>query len=129
VSDTVDTDKMVRKLYESGWGIPEDALLYSSDYSINIQKVSAAFANHYCHAYTIEAVVYNEGDRISEGDLVKLENVVTEWIRQTCNETYSKLETYYEELVTDDAILETIRDNKWMFTETGLNAQSIVNNF
>jgi hypothetical protein len=129
VSDTVDTDILVRKLYEAGYNIPEDALLYSGDYSIRISKVHASFANHYSHAYTIEAVITHEGDRIEDSAINKLENILTEWIRSECNIIYSKLEEYYEELVTDEAILETIRENEWMFTETGMNAQSIVNNF
>jgi len=129
VSDTVDTDLLVRKLYESGYDIPEDALLYSGDYSVRISKVHQSFADHYCHEYTIEAVITNEGDRIPTTDITKLENVLTNWIRSECKLVYSKLEKYYEELVTDEAVLETIRENEWMFTESGLNAQKIVNNF
>jgi hypothetical protein len=129
VSETVDTDLLVRTLYESGYDIPEDALLYSGDYSIRISKVHASFANQYSHEYTIEAVITNEGDRIPVTDIAKLENVLTEWIRSECKLVYKNLETYYDELVTDDAILETIRDNNWMFTESGLNAHKIVNNF
>jgi hypothetical protein len=129
VSDTVDTDLLVRKLYESGYDIPEDALLYSGDYSIRISKVHASFANQYSHEYTIEAVITNESDRIPTTDITKLENVLTEWIRSECKLVYMNLEKYYEELVTDEAVLETIRENEWMFTESGLNAQKIVNNF
>ena len=129
VSETVDTDMLVRKLYELGWDIPEDALLYSGDYSVRISKVHASFANRYDHEFTIEAVVTHEGDRISDYDINKLENVLTEWIRTTCKKTYKDLEAYHDELINDEAILETIRENEWMFTDTGLNAQSIVNNF
>ena len=129
VSETVDTDLLVRTLYESGYDIPEDALLYSGDYSIRISKVHASFANQYSHEYTIEAVITNEGDRIPVTDIAKLENILTEWIRSECKRVYKNLKTYYDELVTDDAILETIRDNNWMFTESGLNAHKIVNNF
>jgi len=129
VSDTVDTDLLVRKLYESGHDIPEDALLYSGDYSIRISKVDESFANQYSHEYTIEAVITNEGDRIPTTDITKLENVLTEWIRSECKLVYKNLEKFYEELVTDEAVLETIRENEWMFTESGLNAQIIVNNF
>lgn len=129
VSETVDTDLLVRTLYESGYDIPEDALLYSGDYSIRISKVRESFANQYSHEYTIEAVITNEGDRIPTTDITKLENVLTEWIRSECKRVYKNMELYYDELVTDDAILETIRDNNWMFTESGLNAHKIVNNF
>lgn len=131
VSETVDTDLLVRTLYESGYDIPEDALLYSGDYSIRISKVHASFANQYSHEYTIEAVAYlsDDNDRIDDYTRGKVEMVVTDWIRSECKRVYKNLELYHAELVTDDAILETIRDNNWMFTESGLNAHKIVNNF
>lgn len=131
VSETIDTDLLIRTLYESGYDIPEDALLYSGDYSICIQKVDASYANHYSHECTIEAAVYlsDGNDRIDDYTRGKVEMVVTEWIRTECKLVYKNLETYYQELVTDDLVLETIRANEWMFTESGFNAHKIVNNF
>ncbi len=130
ITDTVDTDLLIRTLFEQGYDIPEDCLLYSKDIHISIQKSSASFATRYSHENTIEAYVHNEDyEQITAKECIHLENVITEWIRTECKDIHKSLQNYYEELVADDAILETIRDNKWMFTDTGLNAQSIVNNF
>ena len=119
VTDTVDADLLVRKLHEEGHDIPEDCLLYSKDFSINVSKVHASFANHYDHENTVSSCVYNESDKISDEDLDSMEGVITEWVRQTSREVYQKLENYYIELTTDEAIMETLVENEYLFTESG----------
>ncbi len=122
ITETVDTDLLIRKLHEAGVEIPEDCLIYSKDLSIKIAKGSESFCNRYEHENTIEAIVHSESDVIVEYDLDLLESVVTEWARTISRELYGKLEKYYIELTSDEAIMETLMDenNSYLFTESGI---------
>jgi len=119
ISNTLDTDKLVRSLYEEGYDIPEDALLYSGDYSLNIQKIN----NHYDHENTVEARYYDgeqiSASRVGREDSEKLEQVVTDWVRERSRNLYRDLEKYYTELTTDESIMETLEENEYLFTESG----------
>lgn len=120
VTDTVDTDLLIRKLHEEGCTIPEDCLLYSKDLSVSIQKVHASFAHHYEHENTITACVYNDSEHIiSDHDCNALESVITTWARDEARKFYKRLEKYYEELVEDKAVAETLEENQYLFTENG----------
>lgn len=121
VTDTVDTDKLIRKLYEKGYDIPEDCLLYSKDLSVMIQKCASSSANRYSHENTIEAYVHNENQEFPIKPMLVLENTLTEWAREVSRELYSKLENYYIELTTDEAIMNTLmdEDNQYLFTQSG----------
>lgn len=123
VSETVDTDKLIRRLYEEGYNIPEDGLLYSGDYSIRVEKVDAVYANRYDHENTVEAIVYlsDDNDRIDDYTRGKVEMIVTGWVRERSQQLFKSLENYYIELSSDEAIRETLmeEDNGYIFTETG----------
>jgi hypothetical protein len=121
VSDTVDTDMLVRNLYEEGYDIPEDGLLYSGDYSIRIQKVEAGYAHRYDHENTVEAyVTLGDGsDRIDDYTRGKVEMVVTDWVRERSKALYANLENYYGQLTSDAEIRETLLENEYLFTESG----------
>jgi hypothetical protein len=123
VSNTVDTDMLIRNLYEEGYNIPEDGLLYSGDYSICIQKVEAGYAHRYDHENTVEAyVTLGDGsDRIDDYTRGKVEMIVTGWVRERSQALYRDLEKYYIELTSDKAIRETLsdEDNGYLFTRSG----------
>jgi hypothetical protein len=121
ISNTVDTDMLIRRLYEEGYDIPEDGLLYSTDYSIRIEKVEASYANRYDHENTVEAKVYlsDDNDRIDVYTRLNVEAVVTTWVRERSSTLFQDLENYYQELTSDSAIRETLLENEWLFTESG----------
>jgi hypothetical protein len=123
ISETVDTDVLIRNLYEEGYNIPEDGLLYSTDYSIRIEKVSDTYAKRYDHENTIEAIVYlsDTNDRIDDYTRGKVEMIVTGWARERSQALYRDLEKYYIELTSDKAIRGTLsdEDNGYLFTRSG----------
>jgi hypothetical protein len=120
IADTVDTDLLIRTLFEEGHDIPEDCLLYSKDIHIRIQKSAAAFASRYSHENTIEAYVHNEDyEQISAKECIHLENVITEWIRTECKAIHKSLQNYYEELQSDENVEEMIIENEHLFTLCG----------
>lgn len=120
VTDTVDTDLLIRKLHEEFHAIPEDCLHYSKNLSVSVQKVHAAFANRYEHENTITACVYNDSEHIIQStDCDALESVITAWARRESLTVYRKLEKYYNELTEDIAVIETLEENEYLFTENG----------
>lgn len=117
ITNTVDTDIMIRKLYELGYDIPEDVLLYSKDLSVSIQKI----CNHYEHENTIAAFLYNDSEHtVSDHDTNKTKSVITKWARDISRGLYEKLKNYYEELTSDEAVIETLVKKEYIFTEKGI---------
>lgn len=119
---TVDTDKLIRHLYESGVKMAEDALLYTGDYSISIQKVDAVFANRYEHENTVEAIVStatDESSRIDDYLRGHIELLLNDYVRGLCRELYALLEECYIELTSDAAIRQTIIENETLYTISG----------
>ena len=120
ISQTVDTDLLIRKLHEEGCIIPEDCLLYSKDISVSVEKVHAAYAHRYCHENTVNACVYNDSEHIvSDHDCNGLETTITEWVRENCRQLYADLEKYYDSLTDDEAILAELVERDYYFTEHG----------
>jgi hypothetical protein len=116
ISTTCDTDLLIRKLYETGHDISEDALLDSKDYTIVIRRND----NHYAHEYTMYVNYYSGGGiDLFPDEEEKLTNVVLEWARTKAKELYKNLETYWDELTSDDEIMEYFEDNEFLFYENG----------
>ena len=107
---------LVRKLYETGHEIPENALLDSKDYTIIIRRND----NHYAHENTMYVNRYPGGeDTLTDAEDEKLEAVVLEWAKTKARELYKNLEKYWDELTSDDEIMEYFSDNEFLFYENG----------
>jgi hypothetical protein len=120
VSDTINTEAVVRRLFEEGHSIPEDCLHYSGDLTLRVEKVHATWARRYDHEQTVAAVVYNDSETIiADHDINALESVVTEWVQKQCNTLYQDLETEYENLTKDQAILDRLEEDECYFTANG----------
>ena len=116
ISTTCDTDLLVRKLYETGHDISEDALLDSKDYTIIIRRND----NHYAHENTMYVNYYSGGGiELFPDEEEKLTDVVLEWARTKAKELYKNLEKYWDELTSDDEIMEYFEDNEFLFYENG----------
>jgi hypothetical protein len=116
LTTTCDTDLLVRKLYETGHEIPENALLDSKDYTIIIRRND----NHYAHENTMYVNRYPGGeDTLTDAEDEKLEAVVLEWAKTKARELYKNLEKYWDELTSDDEIMEYFSDNEFLFYENG----------
>jgi len=116
ISTTCDTDLLIRKLYETGHDISEDALLDSKDYTIIIRRNS----NHYAHENTMYVNYYSGGGiELFPDEEEKLTDVVLEWARTEAKELYINLEKYWDELTSDDEIMEYFEDNEFLFYESG----------
>ena len=114
-TDTCDTDLLIRKLYESGHDISETALLDSKQISVSIGSND----NHYAHEYTMNTFVYDEDDILSSEEQEDLTKVIDEWARTKARELYKNLEKYYDELTSDDEVMEYFSNNDFMFLENG----------
>ena len=120
VSDTIDTEVLVRRLFEEGKPIPEDCLLYSGDLTLRVEKVHAAWASRYDHEQTVAAVVYNDSETlVGDHDMNALESLVTGWVREQCSQLYRDLEKDYERLTDDEAVLDRLVEDECYFTANG----------
>jgi len=116
LSTTCDTDLLIRKLYETGHDISENALLDSKDYTIIIRRND----NHYAHENTMYVNYYSGGGiELFPDEEEKLTDVVLEWARTKAKELYKNLEKYWDELTSDDEIMEYFEDNEFLFYENG----------
>lgn len=111
ICDTLDTDIFIRKLYEEGHDISEEAVLETKNMSVIIQKVNTSFARQYDHENTVAAYVTYEGEILSETDIDRLESVLTEWVRERSRKLYQDLEKFYEELTHPEAVEEYLQDS------------------
>jgi len=114
-TDTCDTDLLIRKLYESGYDISETALLDSKNLSVQIDRSD----NHYYHEYTMLVDVHDEGMILSDTKHRELTDAITDWARTKARELYKKLETYYDELSSDEEVMEYFKENEFLFFENG----------
>lgn len=79
--------------------------------------------HHYSHENTVRATVevdsYNPNyeKRLKEGD--ELESFITKTVRELSREIYRDLEKEYDGLVSDKAVIDTIKINEYTFTITG----------
>lgn len=116
LTTTCDTDLLIRKLYETGHDISENALLDSKDYTIIIRRND----NHYANPYTMYVNYYSGGGiELFPDEEEKLTDVVLEWARTKAKELYKNLEKYWDELTSDDEIMEYFEDNEFLFYENG----------
>lgn len=116
LSTTCDTDLLIRKLYETGHDISENALLDSKDYTIIIRRND----NHYAHENTMYVNYYSGGGiELFPDEEEKLTDVVLDWARTKAKELYKNLEKYWDELTSDDEIMEYFEDNEFLFYENG----------
>jgi len=108
ICDLIDTDLLVRTLFETGYDISQDIVLDTKNMHVVIQKVGTSFSSQYDHENTICARVNYEGEdpNISDHDIDKLENTLTYWAREMSKELYKTLEKYYEECSSDEAAKE-----------------------
>lgn len=116
IATTCDTDLLIRKLYETGHEISENALLDSKDYTIVIGRN----VNHYVHENTMYVNYFSGGGiDLFPDEEEKLTNVVLEWARTKAKELYKNLEKYWDELTSDEEIIEYFKENEFLFYENG----------
>lgn len=84
--------------------------------------------HHYCHEYTVSVETeilywrdeeyknYAEIER-EEGELRKL---VLETVRKLSKQIYRELESEYDGLTSDEAVIDTIKANEYTFTASGI---------
>lgn len=109
--------------------------IYSSLFTLtvceNSLEGSVYRANHYyCHKYTVDVSIesideYNGTpipvdliDAIDK-DIYRIENVITEWKNNLCDELYKRLEIEYDYLTSDGAIKEMLIANECEFLADG----------
>jgi hypothetical protein len=63
--------------------------------------------------------VYDEDDILSSEEQEDLTKVIDEWARTKARELYKNLEKYYDELTSDDEVMEYFSNNDFMFLENG----------
>lgn len=84
--------------------------------------------HHYSHEYTVKAEVevspdeegytnfFNDGNRLQE--------LLTSVVRTLSKQIYRELETEYEGLTSDEAVVDTIKANEYYFTASGRMEES-----
>jgi len=90
---------------------------------VKYRGVSATIkhSGHYYHEYCTDIAVYQEDkDGYSDDDApIELSDEITELMRDLMRWLYKSLESQYEYLTSDEAIIETIEANDYQFTEDG----------
>jgi len=108
IAEFVDTDVLIRKLYEEGKGISEDVLLESKNFHVLIEKID--LLSNYDHEGTVHARIHSESDHLLKEDLDKAEYVLTEWVREKSSNLYQELFKYYYSLVDIVVVTEALAD-------------------
>ena len=108
IAEFVDTDVLIRKLYEEGKDISEDVLLESKNFHVLIEKMD--LLSNYDHEGTVHARIHSESDHLLKEDLDKAEYVLTEWVREKSNNLYQELFKYYYSLVDIEVVTEALAD-------------------
>ena len=112
-SDTIDTDLLIRKLYETGHDISENTVIETK----NMHAFMGRTHSHYVHEKTVSFGVNYEGDE--NIDIVHLTDVLNSWKDSLCRQFYNRLENYYLQLVSTESVLETLDENGFIFTQSG----------
>ena len=108
VCDTIDTDLLIRTLYESGYDISDEVVLETKNVNVIIQKLNTSYARQHDHENTVGARVNYEGDILTEHDVDMLEKSITAWVREKSIEHYKNLENYYNELTSEEYVSEEL---------------------
>lgn len=103
---TCDTDLLIRTLFEEGRNIPENALLDSKNLSVSIER----FNGRYVHEETMYVDVNDEGISLSDYEKDTLTYTIEDWAKEKARDLYRKLESYYEEVTSDEAVIEYLAD-------------------
>jgi hypothetical protein len=112
-SDIIDTDILIRKLYETGHDIDENTVLESKNMHVFVGRNYSRYVHE---KSVIFGVNYEGEDNI---DIVHLTNVINSWKDLMCQMFHSRLENYYLQLTTMESVLEALDENGFIFTESG----------
>lgn len=108
IAEFVDTDVLIRKLYEEGIGISEDVLLESKNLHILIEKIDVS--SNYEHERTVHVRIHSESDFLLKEDLDKAESVLTDWVREKSINLHRDLFTYYYSIIDTDIVSEALAE-------------------
>lgn len=108
IAEFVDTDVLIRKLYEEGIGISEDVLLESKNLHVLIEKIDAS--SNYEHERTVHVRIHSESDFLLKEDLDKAESVLTDWVREKSINLHRDLFTYYYSIIDTDIVSEALAE-------------------
>lgn len=106
ITTTCDTDLLIRTLFEEGHDIPENALLDSKNLSVSIDRMNS----RYSHEETMYVDIHDEDMTLSDLENETLNNIIEEWAKEKARDLYRKLESYYEDLTSDEAVIEYLAD-------------------
>jgi len=82
-------------------------------------------SNRYTHKNTIsgdfeyDELDVEDDDRDWDKFLIDMEDMLTEWARDKSEDLYRRLEKYYTELTSDEAIEDSLRQNDYEFDKDG----------
>lgn len=108
IAEFVDTDVLIRKLYEEGIGISEDVLLESKNLHVLIEKIDES--SNYEHERTVHVRIHSESDFLLKEDLDKAESVLTDWVREKSINLHRDLFTYYYSIIDTDIVSEALAE-------------------
>lgn len=106
ITTTCDTDLLIRTLFEEGHDIPENALLDSKNLSVSIDRMNS----RYSHEETMYVDIHDEDMTLSDLENETLNDIIEEWAKEKARDLYRKLESYYEDLTSDEAVIEYLAD-------------------
>lgn len=114
IGDVYDNEGFINVLKETEylgktWGEKDDLEMLE----ITIDKIT----HHYEHENTITGNV--SSDAVFTSNLDELENAVTKWARDKSRELYKSLEKYYDELASDENVIEYLEEQGEVFQENG----------
>lgn len=108
IAEFVDTDVLIRKLYEEGYDISEDVLLESKNLHVLIEKIDESI--NYEHERTVHVRIHSESDFLLKEDLDKAESVLTHWVREKSINLHRDLFTYYYSIIDTDVVSEALAE-------------------
>ena len=103
-------------------------ILKEIDVEVEASSIRTGFSNHYSHENTVTGnIQLNYGDyysyRTTEINEIHdiLENKLTEIIREECRSLYRQLESFYDQEMEDERIIEEIKEcySEYCFREDG----------
>ncbi len=92
-------------------------------YDVDISSVRCGPSNFYCHENTVRALVscgiYDDMTEYHQGQLIDLQNEITNWIRSESQALYDALESHWNECSSDEFITEDLDSLGDVFTKSG----------
>ena len=121
MSDNINLPVLLAAMKDGGYRVDPvwETEAISGALTVDIQKGTASFCYHYDHSNTITAYAQYVGDLMSSAEVADFEDAVTRWAKKTADSICRDLESFYNELTSDEYISDLLIAGGNLFDQRG----------